>query len=69
MKVFAGCLTEEGVKRFQDDPVFRGISFRMDITKKEDLEKAFKSIKEQVGEEGKIPSPNVFLTRRKIRSN
>ena len=39
-KVFASCLTTDGVDRLQSDPKFQGIAFIMDVTKDEEVEKA-----------------------------
>ena len=48
-KVFAGCLTRDGVDRFENDPKFQGMAFIMDVTKDEDVEKAKEIIKSNGG--------------------
>ena len=48
-KVFAGCLTRDGVDRLQNDPSFQGIAFIMDVTKDEDVERARDIIKNNGG--------------------
>ncbi|XP_057314202.1 short-chain dehydrogenase/reductase family 9C member 7-like [Hydractinia symbiolongicarpus] len=52
VKVFSGCLTKEGVKRLQDDPAFRGHAFIMDVTNQDDINKAYKLIKEETQDDG-----------------
>jgi len=47
-KVYAGCLTENGVKKLQEHKDFDGKAFIMDVTKEEDIEKA-KAIIENEG--------------------
>lgn len=39
-KVFAGCLTNEGVEALENDDKFDGYPFLMDVTKIEDVERA-----------------------------
>ena len=48
-KVFAGCLTRDGVDRFENDPKFQGMAFIIDVTKDEDVEKAKWIIKDNGG--------------------
>ena len=48
-KVFAGCLTRDGVDRFENDPKFQGMAFIIDVTKDEDIEKAKWIIKDNGG--------------------
>ena len=48
-KVFAGCLTRDGVDRLQNDPSFQGLAFIMDVTKDEDVEKAKEIVKNNGG--------------------
>ena len=38
--VFAACLTSNAVQAFNEDITFKGTSFVMDVTKKEDIENA-----------------------------
>ena len=47
-KVFAGCLTQNGVNMLQQDARFQGMAFIMDVTKEDDVQKA-KEIIEQNG--------------------
>ena len=39
-KVFAGCLTQDGVNRLQNDERFQGMAFIMDVTKEDDVQKS-----------------------------
>ena len=58
--VLAGCLTDEGVKRFQDDPVFKGFAFKMDVTNPDDIKKVVQLVEEKTkDEDGKF----LFLLR------
>ena len=52
VKVYAGCLTQDGVDRLKNDPNFNGVAFILDVTKEEDIEKAYNMIKEEVGDKG-----------------
>ena len=52
VKVYAGCLTQDGVDRLKNDPNFNGVAFILDVTKEEDIEKAYNTIKEEVGDKG-----------------
>ena len=47
-KVFAGCLTQEGVDQLEEDKNFDGYPFLMDVTKMEDVEKARSFIEEKL---------------------
>jgi hypothetical protein len=51
--IFAGCLSQEGVDRLQNDSKFKGKAFVMDVTKPEDIEKARKVVESEVQEDGK----------------
>ena len=48
-KVFAGCLTRDGVDRLQNDSQFQGMAFIMDVTKDEDVENAKEIVKNNGG--------------------
>ena len=48
-KVYAGCLTQDGVERLENDKRFQGMAFIMDVTKDEDVEKAKKMIENKGG--------------------
>uniref|UniRef100_A0A7M5WWQ9 Uncharacterized protein n=1 Tax=Clytia hemisphaerica TaxID=252671 RepID=A0A7M5WWQ9_9CNID len=61
-KVFAGCLTQDGVKRLESNARFRGMAFIMDVTKDEDVQKA----KEVIEENGVVSS---FFNSIKITQN
>ena len=52
-KVFAGCLTQEGVDRLEENKDFDGFAFLMDVTKNEDVEKARNLIEEKTENDGK----------------
>ena len=52
IQVFAGCLTQDYVKRLTDDPRFRRVAFLLDVTKEDDIEKAYDLVKDAVGEQG-----------------
>ena len=51
-KVFAGCLTQEGVERLEKNKDFDGFAFLMDVTKNEDIEKARNFIEEKTENDG-----------------
>ena len=51
VKVFAGCFTDEAITKFQDDPIFKGVAMKLDITKMEDIESCYEVIKNHVGKE------------------
>ena len=52
-KVFAGCLTQEGVDQLEKNKDFDGFVFLMDVTKNEDVENARKFIEEKTEKDGK----------------
>jgi len=58
-RVFAGCLTEEGVRRLEEDKIFEGVAFIMDVTKDEDVGRA----KELIGEELKDIANGIYKER------
>ena len=47
-KVFAGCLTNDGVERLENEGEFDGFPFLMDVTKMEDVERARSFIEEKL---------------------
>ena len=47
-KVFAGCLTNEGVEGLENDEEFDGYPFLMDVTKMEDVERTRSFIEETI---------------------
>ena len=59
-KVFAGCLTQDGVKRLKNDTRFQGMAFIMDVTKDDDVQKAKEIIEQNRGRYFFIfPSPRI----------
>ena len=48
-QVFAGCRTQEGVNKLQNDEAFQGMAFIMDVTKDDDVQKARKIIAKNGG--------------------
>lgn len=61
-KVFAGCLTNEGVEELENDKEFDGYPFLMDVTKIEDVERTRAFIEETLKpNEGEILLLAYFL--------
>jgi len=60
-KVFAGCLTRDGVDRFENDPNFQGMAFIMDVTKDEDVEKAKQIVKDNGGLDGLVNNAGIAI--------
>jgi len=50
--VFAGCLTQESVQKFNDDDNFQGSAFLINVMKKEDIEAAKCMIEDVVKDKG-----------------
>ena len=48
-KVFAACLTQDGVERLKNDTRFQGMAFIMDVTKDDDVQKAKEIIERNGG--------------------
>ncbi|XP_066931673.1 short-chain dehydrogenase/reductase family 9C member 7-like [Clytia hemisphaerica] len=60
-KVFAGCLTQDGVKRLESNARFRGMAFIMDVTKDEDVQKAKEVIEENGALDGIVNNAGIAI--------
>ena len=50
--VFASCLTKEAVKKFEEDPLFKGVAIQMDVTKDQDVQNCKDIIAKHTGQKG-----------------
>eukprot|EP00111_Clytia_hemisphaerica_P018118 TCONS_00053610-protein len=60
-KVFAGCLTQDGVKQLENDARFQGMAFIMDVTKDEDVQNTKKIIEENGGIDGLVNNAGILI--------
>ena len=52
VKVFAACLTKEGMERLEDDEHFQGVALLLDVTSQKDTDNAFLLIQKHLKNRG-----------------